>query len=86
MNGFKIGLLIGSALALQACAAGAPTRESANDDADQLIHGIMTPEELSCPKHTTMFCTGNGRLSMNCSCENPAALATALGAGFSGYW
>ena len=81
MKTWKVGWLLAAALVLQACAAG-PTREAARSDADELIHGVMTQEQLSCPKYTTMVCTGSGRVNLQCGCANPEALQMTL----SGYY
>ena len=86
MNAIKVGIVIASVLALQACATGGATQEASYTEADELIIGVMTPEEQSCPRYTTKFCKGNGRLSLQCSCETTDMIETTL-AGYAGfYW
>jgi PBP1b-binding outer membrane lipoprotein LpoB len=71
MKTLRVGWLLAAALVLQACAGGGAPRESAGSEADELIKGVMTQEQLTCPRHTTMFCSGSGRVNMECSCANP---------------
>jgi hypothetical protein len=80
MKGLRVGWLIGAALVIQGCAgAGGAGTESKYTDADRVILGVFSSEDLNCPAYQTKVCAGSSRLNMQCSCEHPHELQMALG-------